>query len=363
MDERILERYGAQREQLLNALYKSLPEVPAWESFLRTARSIFRCDRASLMIGFPRDGQSEPLGIYDRGDEVETLDEFCRLSSFDDLPLDQVTQRAIRNEVRPGQAQALILPVADEQGRTASLILRREEAGEAFDRATVKQLLHLAEPLKRGLNIYYRFVQLERRQSVFNAALETSRIGIILVDCDGTVLLTNTIADDLILAGDCLQLAHGKLRASTPAETADLLVLVRRQAAEQSARPNWEVYAPLALSRSGHVLPLTVIVRPGPAFHPLKRPLKRTAMLILRDPERQPPIPAATLARLFGLSPAESQLASELARGASLEEAAATLGISRNTVRSQLQSVFQKTSTNRQSELVRVLLSTAATAS
>ena len=86
----------------------------------------------------------------------------------------------------------------------------------------------------------------------------------------------------------------------------------------------------------------------------------RTAMLMLRDPARRPIIPGASLAQLFGLTPAEALLASELARGYSLDEAAGHLNVSRNTARSQLQSIFMKTGVNRQGELVRMLLSSAA---
>jgi DNA-binding CsgD family transcriptional regulator len=205
-------------------------------------------------------------------------------------------------------------------------------------------------------------VHLERRQLVFNNALETSGIAVVLADAEGNVLLTNGVADELLAHGNGLSLVRGKLRAQTTGETTKLLDRVRANAAEQAPRSDWSVFSPLSLQREDAFLPLTVIVRPGPAYYPLKEPLRRTAMLIVRDPGRQAIISATTLAQLFGLSPAESLLASELASGASLEEAAASLGVSRNTVRSQLQSVFQKTGTNRQVELVRVLLSSAATA-
>ncbi len=56
-------------------------------------------------------------------------------------------------------------------------------------------------------------------------------------------------------------------------------------------------------------------------------------------------------------------LASELAKGLTLDDAAAALDISRNTARSQLQAVFRKTGVSRQSELVLLLLGSVATLS
>ena len=65
----------------------------------------------------------------------------------------------------------------------------------------------------------------------------------------------------------------------------------------------------------------------------------------------------------LGLTPAEARLAIRLKDGLSISEAAEALGISVNTARNQLRSIFQKIGVNRQSELVRSLtqLSTFAT--
>jgi len=62
------------------------------------------------------------------------------------------------------------------------------------------------------------------------------------------------------------------------------------------------------------------------------------------------------LCGLFDLTPAEARLAREVAVGASMETAAATLGLSIETVRTYLKRVMAKTGTRRQAELA-VLLS------
>jgi DNA-binding CsgD family transcriptional regulator len=67
------------------------------------------------------------------------------------------------------------------------------------------------------------------------------------------------------------------------------------------------------------------------------------------------PEPSA-LQELFSLTPAEIRVVSLLVEGQSLEEIAAELGISFETVRSHLRSVFSKTATNRQGELIALVL-------
>ena len=64
------------------------------------------------------------------------------------------------------------------------------------------------------------------------------------------------------------------------------------------------------------------------------------------------------LKQVYGLTPAESRLAKMLVRGESLSVTAEKLGVTHNTVRNQLKSIFAKTDTNRQSELVGLILST-----
>lgn len=58
---------------------------------------------------------------------------------------------------------------------------------------------------------------------------------------------------------------------------------------------------------------------------------------------------------LFDLTPAEARIASLLVEGKSVESVAAAQGVTENTVRMHLKSVFAKTGVNRQSQLVSLL--------
>ena len=64
-----------------------------------------------------------------------------------------------------------------------------------------------------------------------------------------------------------------------------------------------------------------------------------------------------TLQRLYGLSPAEAELAAGLASGLSLAEFAEETERSVETARKTLKRVFAKTETGRQGELIQRLLS------
>jgi DNA-binding CsgD family transcriptional regulator len=80
------------------------------------------------------------------------------------------------------------------------------------------------------------------------------------------------------------------------------------------------------------------------------------ALITLNALGPKPGPPAAILAKTFRLTPSEAKLACIIARGAPPQIAARELKISRETARNQLKSVFAKTDTHRQSELVALLL-------
>lgn len=78
-------------------------------------------------------------------------------------------------------------------------------------------------------------------------------------------------------------------------------------------------------------------------------------VLILIDLDQASEPGEALLRQLFGLTGAEAKLAVHMAGGRSLDEIASELRISISTARTQLRSIFAKTRTHRQAELVALL--------
>lgn len=66
--------------------------------------------------------------------------------------------------------------------------------------------------------------------------------------------------------------------------------------------------------------------------------------------------------RRFGLTPAEGRLLKILCTGASVQQAAARLGVARTTARTHLQRIFDKSGAHRQGELQRLVFAPASAA-
>jgi DNA-binding CsgD family transcriptional regulator len=100
--------------------------------------------------------------------------------------------------------------------------------------------------------------------------------------------------------------------------------------------------------------PVIVNVFPVPAA--ARNPFVGACVIVtLVSIEPKPRPSSSLLSKAFGLTSAEAKLASFIADGTSLEDAARELAISRETARSHLKVVFAKTDTHRQSELVALL--------
>jgi DNA-binding CsgD family transcriptional regulator len=76
-------------------------------------------------------------------------------------------------------------------------------------------------------------------------------------------------------------------------------------------------------------------------------------MIVDPDEHREPVEPI--LRQAFGLTPAEARLAVGLAAGRDLTEIAHAFGVEVGTARTQLKSIFAKTGSHRQGELVALL--------
>jgi DNA-binding NarL/FixJ family response regulator len=88
-------------------------------------------------------------------------------------------------------------------------------------------------------------------------------------------------------------------------------------------------------------------------------PRHPAAVVFLRDPERSASSAPDDLAKIWGLTPAETAVALALARGEGVASVAARLGVQPSTVRYHRQHVFGKMGVHRQAQLARLLESIA----
>lgn len=358
-DAMMTERLTAQ-SKLADLLFSGLGERPMWHSFLEQLAS--RLDgRASAFI-ISASGITPDTGAVLA--PVEAVGRFAGLvdaALLKDIPFGE--PQLLPAEQGPlaiwGKTAVLRLPL--EQDRSIWLVTVPHGPDQPLAEDWRELLSALQPLLAKIVGVYLVIGDSERRRLIAEYVLETSGVGVALVDAQCGVLTVNSVAHAIMAETGLLGVRDGRLCASRQSDQKLLAAHVRTKAAEQSATLRTDCYATMALLRDDNPLPVTAIIRPGPPFGPISAPLRRTAVIVLRDPARRLRLPTSNIEHLFNLTPAEARLAQLLAEGHSVDEAAMQLGVSKHTTRSQLQAIFNKTGTNRQGELVRMLLSSAAT--
>lgn len=197
-------------------------------------------------------------------------------------------------------------------------------------------------------------VEAERDTSFF--AHDALGRAVFLLDRSGRVLRMNRSAERIANSRDGLTVGADGLRAATTTQTAEL----RREiliAANEEAGELRSTGATLRLPRPSQKRPYAVSIAPlarGRAVWRFGQPIPAVAVTTI-DLDETPLPDHSVFQRLLELTPSESRLAAHLCQGKSIEDAVDALSISRNTARTHLQHIFQKTGTRKQGELVAFL--------
>lgn len=186
----------------------------------------------------------------------------------------------------------------------------------------------------------------------------------LLVDELGSLWHRNAAAERLLAAGDRVAEQGGYLVCRhRPAQRALAEALHALQLAMPPAAAGLPGEAPrrraLTLSATGQprLLAFVSAVHPQLAMGAFGRAPR--ALVILHDADdaaRRSGLDALVVGECFGLTPAESQVAVQLAGGRAPKEIAQASGCAITTVRSHLARVMEKTGARRQAELVQLLL-------
>ncbi|MCP5230972.1 MAG: hypothetical protein H6948_02560 [Zoogloeaceae bacterium] len=228
---------------------------------------------------------------------------------------------------------------------------RREQAGMFTENQ--KRDLQLVMPhLERALELHKTVASLEHRYGAVLGALDMLLIGMIIVDQAGRVCASNAAAKSACDHHGLLTItAKGGLKARSIGANATLQA--RLQACIHTANARGDhVGGQILLGNGGKHLLIEVMPLRDDNL-PDKDGIDGAAVFVF-DSSLSQILTLDGLAQLFGLSRAEQRVGSDLLNGLRPEEIAEQRGCKIDTVRKQLKSVFRKTRTHSQLELLRL---------
>ncbi len=232
--------------------------------------------------------------------------------------------------------------VFDVEGRTWCMPIVRSSA--PFSSGSKAPLVEVAEHMARIVSIAEKIARATSENDIIT--LEKAGYAAVLVDRKGRARRANRLAEDLFC--NEFGVRNGRLWALS---SANLERLSRFLAAIEYARSEEDVFPPPIVLKRGNAPWLLLEAMPlSNSFLDMFDGCR--AVVAISDLTRPSYADAAILGLLFGLTKAEARLAEAICKGHDIASAAREFGVSRETLRGQLKTVFAKTGSRRQAELV-----------
>ena len=234
-----------------------------------------------------------------------------------------------------------------------SAIAATRGAGDGpFGKMEKSILRPLMPHLKRATLLHAELISARREFALFTDHLNRYLPGFFLTDADARILFTSAAASEMIRLNDGLRVENGRLEIASPRQNAAF----RQAVIELSANPK-SLLRPIVISRPSQKQAYRMILMPverSDAIPPSGS--IPTLRILVVDSGSRPEPDAQVLCELFSLTPGEARIAGKLALGRSAEEIAAEFRISVETVRTHIKRILSKTSTQRQGELISLIL-------
>ncbi len=284
------------------------------------------------------------------------------------FPDERLTETEFYREYMEPQGLAPEAPVAhlisSAEGRPVSgVCIWRRVGGRPFGAADLETCNLLVPHLSNATMLRHARVRADEERTARTEILDRIPVGILVLDLKQRVIVTNRAAQEILEAADGVVLRDGVLHAARPRDERELQRMIR-EAIRFDPNPGFATpFEPgyLAIERpSGAPAYAAVVTR---VFSSPKRSAvgDEVAAIFIGNPTPGRIAHANTFRELFGLTRAEAEVVALMSVGNSLEEISEIRGVTIHTTRTLLKRVFAKTQTNRQGEIVRLVLAGGAT--
>ena len=365
--------------KLLAGLYEAAANPNQWTPFLRRLAQATGAHSAGLVL------RDEEHNFHSISHSWEMDPELCRLyeryyhsvdvwaqrgrsfatgtvlASESLCPLAELRSTEVYNDLMvPSHIEHGLFAMVQSDGVSLnSVSLFRPPSLPEFGDRELEFLQFLSPHLERAFKLYLQFSEMKAASAGFETALDTLSAGVIFFGTKGDVVRMNRSALAVVMERDGLLGTRAGLRAERLTESAALQKTIW-QAASAWNSTGISVGGTVMISRRSRP-PLRIQISPirNSAIH-TSHPI--TAVAFVDDPLRQHRPTREVLRLLYGLTPAECRVALLLGDGHAPRKIANMIGVTDNTVRSQIKSVFSKTGVRRQGELIRLLLNNSVSA-
>ena len=209
----------------------------------------------------------------------------------------------------------------------------------------------LAFHLQRAVQIHDRVSDVETEGYWLRETLNHLTTGVVLLSRELEPIYANTAAEAILRTALPAAAASGSEATSTA-----LYQLLDAALAGTTVPTHDGDQLTLSIARPSGQRALGLVIRCLARRQRASGENHTALAVFINDPDATAPALVGVLQRVYGLTPRETEFTRMLAEGLDLERIAALSGVTKETARSRLKSVFAKTGTHRQAELLRLVL-------
>jgi DNA-binding CsgD family transcriptional regulator len=286
-------------------------------------------------------------------DQPTGLQQFCQMMGPEGVAMFQNSAFVRDYAIPTRMGDAFAIALMNQTDRVSTLAMVRSLDHAPYAAAELDALATLAPHIRRAVTIGDLFETQSRESSMFREVVDSFNLAVLVVDADMQLLFANPVAEDYLRDGALLQVSGQKLTVQH-----ELAHFAIQKAVVLSERSE------VALASSGIGVPLFKTQFPAVAHVlPLGSRSERTqfhnraAAAIFVATPKSDPLPAIdAIAALFGLTPAEKNVATQAANGQAAADIALSRGVAITTVRSQIDAIYDKTGQTSQLGLQKLIL-------
>ena len=233
------------------------------------------------------------------------------------------------------------------------LVVGRQVGKASFSKREKQALQALLPHLARAWRVKRAMAEMETLVGSLKMVLDRIDRAVVIAGPDGEIRFANQSADRLLSRGDAIGTTHGRLRAMRASDTTALRTLIAR-AANTAVGAEAVAVDAVALPSNEERPPLAVVAEPLAAAHSDRIGHKPAAgaILFIGDSTASRSPSEERLRVVYGLTQAEAKLTSVIVGGDGIASAAQILGVSPNTAKYHLKSIFEKVGVTSQVKLV-----------
>lgn len=232
----------------------------------------------------------------------------------------------------------------------------RPERKPPFESKAKSILESLIPHMSRAIGISRHLSYAEQRLRQYEGVFGLLTSGLLLLNGQKQLVFQNRAAETILGRRDPLSIVNGRptIRDRSSHKGFDALLDQTLSTDGTAWRGGVRLLPHVDHDRRPIQAWIAPITRAPDAFEWMRECAEIACFLV--DPSHEEPLPKQVFEQLYELTPSEAALVHNLLSGETLNEIAATAGRSINTLKTHLRSIFMKTDTARQQELISLLM-------